>query len=188
LFRCGYLILKFLKGFSMNISVKFLSKNAVAVCFAVAASASMAGPIVSAVPTTVTPTTSVSLPSQNVAPGSGAYDIQYVFQSNVGSVFANVNGAPATITSATLYQVSGIGGGAPIGATTNLSSTSGGNFALTYSTVVGGYYALNVFGTAPTQSNSLISGQISPVPAPAVLGLVGIGLLGLGLARKARRA
>ena len=172
----------------MNTTVNLLCKSAVAVCFAVAASASMAGPIVSAVPTTVTPTTSVSLPSQSVAAGSGAYDIQYVFQSNVGSVFANVNAAPATITSATLYQVSGIGGGAPIGATTNLSSTGGGNFALTYSTVVGGYYALNVFGTAPTQSNSLISGQVSPVPAPAVLGLVGIGLLGLGLARKARRA
>ena len=172
----------------MNTSVNILCKSAVAACLAVAASASMAAVIVSAVPTTVTPTTSVSLPSQNIPAASGPFDIQFVFQSQVGSVFANVNASPAVITNATIYQVASLAGGAAVGATTMMSNTGGGNWAYTYSTVVGSYYAVEVFGTAPTKSNALISGQISPVPAPAVLGLVGIGLLGLGLARKARRA
>jgi hypothetical protein len=172
----------------MNTSVNLLRKSAVAACLSVAASASMAAVIVSAVPTTVTPTTSVSLPSQNVAAGSGPFDYQFVFQSQVGSVFANVNASPAVISNATIYQVGSLAGGMPVGATTMMSNTGGGNWAYTYSTVVGSYYAVQVVGTAPTQSNALISGQISPVPAPAVLGLVGIGLFGLGLARKARRA
>jgi hypothetical protein len=172
----------------MNTSINVLRKTAVAACLSVAASASMAAVIVSAVPTTVTPTTSVSLPSQNLPANSGAFDTQFVFQSQVGSVFANVNASPAVISNATIYQVASLAGGPAIGATTMMSNTGGGNWAYTYSTVVGSYYAVEVFGTAPVGSNALVSGQISPVPAPAVLGLVGIGLFGLGLARKARRA
>jgi hypothetical protein len=131
------------------------------------------------------------LPSQNVEPGSGPFDFQFVFRSNVESVFANINASPAVISNATIYQVASIAGGAAIGATTMLANTGGGNWAYTYSTVVGNYYAVEVEGTAPSgfnAPNALISGQVSPVPAPAVLGLVGIGLVGLGLARKARRA
>ena len=172
----------------MNASINTLCKSAVAACLAVAVSASMAAVIVSAVPTTVTPTTSVSLPSQNLPVNSGPFDYQFVFQSQVGGVFANINASPAVISNATIYQVAGLGGGAAIGATTMMSNTGGGNWAYTYSTVVGSYYAVNVVGTAPTNANALISGQVSPIPAPAVLGLVGIGLFGLGLARKARRA
>jgi hypothetical protein len=130
------------------------------------------------------------LPSQNVEPGSGPFDFQFVFRSNVENVFANVNASPAVISNATIYRVASIAGGSAIGATTMLANTGGGNWAYTYSTVVGNYYAVEVFGTAPAAnlSNAIISGQVSPVPAPAVLGLVGIGLVGLGLARKARRA
>lgn len=175
----------------MNASINTLCKTAVAACLAVAASASMAAVIVSAVPTTVTPTTSVSLPSQNFSPNSGAFDIQYVFQSQVGLVFANVNASPAVISNATIYQVASLAGGVATGPATTMTSSAGGNWAYTYSTVVGSYYAVEVFGTAPAgpqAPNALISGQVSPIPAPAVLGLVGIGLFGLGLARKARRA
>jgi len=172
----------------MNTSMNVLRKTAVAACLAVAASASMAAVIVQAAPTTVTPTGAVSLPTQLTTIGGGAFDYVYTFQSQVGNVFANVNAAPAMITSATIFQVSGLSSSAAIGAPTNLSPTPGGNFAITYSTVVGNYYGIEVMGTADRTTTGFISGQVSPVPAPAVLGLVGIGLVGLGLARKARRA
>jgi hypothetical protein len=120
---------------------------------------------------------------------SGAYDIQFVFQSLVGSVFANVNAAPPNITGAMIYRVASSSGGAAQGPITTLSGPVGGNFYVdTYATIVGNYYAIEVVGTASTSQETRFSGQISAVPAPAVLGLVGIGLFGLGLARKARRA
>jgi hypothetical protein len=167
----------------------FVKSACVLAAMAFCAAAAQAAPtVVSAFPSVVDTTTAVSLPSQNFPANSGPFDIQFVFQSQVGSVFANINAAPAVISLATIYQVGSLSGGAALSSITNMTNTAGGNWAYTYSTTVGSYYAVEIVGTAPTGSNALTSGQVSPVPLPGTIALLGLGLAGLGLSRKARRA
>ena len=171
----------------MNVSTQILRKSAMALAFAGLTSVAVAAPINAgnlAVPT---------IPAANLvsySPANGAFTQVYFFNllSNASSLSANYNWDPAGSTGVTgaLYasNMSGDLTGPSLAAFT-VDGTRNLNFS--YGAITAGYYAFSFAGTAV--GSPTFSGQVSArVPAPAVLGLVGIGLVGLGLARKARRA
>jgi hypothetical protein len=65
----------------------------------------------------------------------------------------------------------------------NWNLPANGNFETTP-----GQYAYMFTGTTGNQSYGFSGQTTADVPAPAVLGLVGLGLIGMGFGRKARRA
>jgi hypothetical protein len=65
--------------------------------------------------------------------------------------------------------------------------TAGSNLSFSFSGILSGYYVIEVKGTAQAGgTNTLISGQVSPIPVPGTLAILGIGLLAVGLARARR--
>ena len=171
----------------MIVSTISLRKTLLAGAFAMIASTSMAAPIDAgslAVPTIP----AASLPF--FSPATGAFTQVYYFNllSNAGSLSANYNWSPdgPSGVAGTFYSSNNSGAllSASLGSFTQDGSR---NLNFSYGAITAGYYAFQFTGTsanAPT-----FSGQVSArVPAPAVIGLVGFGLLALGLARQARRA
>ena len=171
----------------MNTSVSTLRNAAVAVSLLFAASAASATAI-NASPFNLTNTTSVGFGQQTVAPGAG-FGFEYIFNvpTAVGGLYSNINWSPASTTAtATLFQSDAAGNlGANLG---TFTATSGTNLVLSYTGIMSGYYTVALKGTAGPGTTTLVSGQASVIPAPAALGLVGIGLLALGLGRKAVKA
>jgi len=162
---------------------------AVAVSLVIAASTASATAI-NASPFNLTNTSSVGFGQQTVNP-SASFAYEYIFNvpSSIGGVYSTINWSPAsTVATATLFasDVSGNQGVNPTLGT--FSSTPGTNLFLTYSGIMSGYYTVALRGTAGPGTTTQISGQASAIPAPAVLGLVGMGLLALGLGRKAFKA
>ena len=69
----------------------------------------------------------------------------------------------------------------------NFAANKDGNVTLSYGAITAGYYAFQF--TSPSASQITYSGQFSArVPAPAALGLAGLGLLGLGFFSRRRAA
>ena len=118
---------------------------------------------------------------------SSALSQVYSFQltASAGSLVATLNSVdPDNSLRGSLYASNANGDllGAAL-ASTGQAVT--GNTVLSYGAITAGYYALSY--TASPSSSTLYSGQlITRVPAPAVLGLAGIGLLGLGFFSRRR--
>jgi hypothetical protein len=175
------------KDSKMNVSTTSLRKTLLAGAFAMIASTSMALPIDAgslAVPTIP----AASLPF--FSPATGAFTQVYYFNllSNAGSLSANYNWSPDGSSGVAGTFYSSNNSGALLGPSLGSFTPDGSrNLNFSYGAITAGYYAFQFTGTsanAPT-----FSGQVSArVPAPAVIGLVGFGLLALGLARQARRA
>jgi hypothetical protein len=171
----------------MNFSTQILRKSAVALAFAGLTSVAVAAPI--SVGDVAVPTIpAASLPSYS--PANGAFTQVYFFNllSNASSLSANYNWDPAGSTGVTGALYASNSSGALLGSSLGSFTVDGSrNLNFSYGAITAGYYAFSFAGTAA--ASPTFSGQVSArVPAPAVLGLVGIGLVGLGLARKARRA
>lgn len=112
------------------------------------------------------------------------------------SISASMNWLPQTAIpnfAGVLYSVSGCASNVctVVSALANFSQNGANNWNLPASgnfPTTPGQYAYMFTGTTGA-GNYGFSGQTSAdVPAPAVLGLVGLGLIGMGLGRKARRA
>jgi hypothetical protein len=181
-----------LKEGEMNSVLKMVRKASVAGVLALVSGASMAVPVINTTPTTLTPTQSVALTfpvSQSVDPGA-AFDFKYLFNVSpqVGGIFANVNWTPpGTTATATIYSANSTGSQIA-GFSGTFSPTSGSNLAFSFSGILSGYYVVEVQGQAQAGGvNTLISGQVSPIPLPGTLALLGLGLVAVGLGR-ARRA
>jgi len=124
-----------------------------------------------------------------VSPANGAFSQVYFFnlQSNASSLSANFNWDPVgSSATGALYASNGSGQliGPALGSFTQDGSR---NLNLSYGAITAGYYAFAFTGTAVNSPS--FSGQFSArVPAPAALGLVGLGLAGLGLFSRRRAA
>jgi hypothetical protein len=166
-----------------------LRNAAVAVSLLVAASAASATAI-NASPFNLTNTTSVGFGQQMVEPGAG-FAFEYIFNvpTPIGGMYSNINWSPAsTMATATFFQSDAAGNQGANPTLGTFIATTGTNLFLSYTGIMSGYYTVALKGTAGPGTTTLISGQASAIPAPAVLGLVGIGLLALGLGRKAVKA
>jgi hypothetical protein len=170
----------------MTSTVNVFKKCSLAAALALVCSSSIAA-VINATPN-MTPTTSVGFGQQSVAQGN-AFEYLYVFNAiqAVGGIYSTVNWTPAdTMATATFFKSNdqGVQSGAILG---TFTATPGSNLALTYQGIVSGYYTVKVVGTAATGgANTLISGQASPIPVPASLALLGLGMVGLSLVRGRR--
>jgi len=173
----------------MNFFSQVFRKSAIAIAFAALNSAAIANPInlgVLAVPTIpAAPFNPVWSPANG-----GPASVTYYFQTLVdaGSLSSNFNFSPAGSTGFTgAFYTSNVSG-STITKLADYVADGTRNINLSYGGFAAGYYAVR-FYVFSVVDDPTFSGQISarPVPAPAVLSLVGIGLLGLGLTRKTRR-
>jgi hypothetical protein len=178
---------------------KFITRTLAAATFAVAGMTMAPAAFATAVealtpsPLGLTPT---FLP--NKAPGAAAFD--YYFQFDVAAPYTNIsanyNFNPAgsvTGFTGTVVSVSGCTG-SPINDCTigsvvgNFVSTSATELTLAGLNLAAGSYAYHFTGTSNSGSTGL-SGQTSAsVPAPAVLGLLAIGMMGVGATSRRRKA
>jgi hypothetical protein len=174
-------------------SVRSMVRNAsIAGVLALVSVASHAAPIlINTTPGTLTPTQSVALTypvSQSVNAGD-PFDFAFLFNVSpqVGGIFANVNWTPpGTTATATIYSADSSGTLIP-GFSGMFTPTAGSNLSFSFSGILSGYYVIEVKGTAQAGgTNTLISGQVSPIPVPGTLAILGIGLLAVGLARARR--
>ena len=168
-------------------AVNVFKKGSLTVALVLACSSSIAAVIVTS-PAAMTPTTSVGFGQQSVSPGA-AFENLYVFNviQPVGGIYSTVNWTPAdSMATATFFKSNdqGVMSGSVLG---TFTATPGSNLALTYREIVSGYYTVKVVGrAASTGANTLISGQASPIPVPASLALLGLGMVGLSLVRGRR--
>jgi hypothetical protein len=157
-----------------------------AVAFAVAAPAS------AVTTTSLSPLSSFTAPDQVsgvplTIPSIGLFDNYYLFQigGTASGVSSTVNFNPTggiTGFTGALYAASNVSGNsANVGALQgNFSSTSSTELTLGWTSLTAGYYVIRLQGNAVTNGVG-VSGQVTTrnVPAPAVLGLMGVGLLGM---------
>ena len=173
----------------MTSTVNVFKKCSLAAALALACSSSIAA-VINATPSNMTQTTSVAFPFQDAAPGA-SFDYSFVFNATqpVGGVYSTINWTPAgTSATASFFKsdAAGVQSGAILG---NFMPTAGSNLVLTYQGIVSGYYTVRVVGTAAFGgANTLLSGQASPIPVPASLALLGLGMVGLSLVRGRRSA
>jgi hypothetical protein len=103
--------------------------------------------------------------------------------ANAGNFSASYNSDPIDNSlTGKLYASNSSGAllGAPLA---SFGSAINGNIVLSYGAITAGYYAFEF----KSQGTSGYSGQFSArVPAPAALGLAGLGLLGLGFFSRRR--
>ena len=162
-------------------STQVFRKSAVALAFTAFASAAVAAPInvglvtVPSIGNTLAQTGATTLLNQvyyfNLGMTAGglsaAYNSDPLDNNLVGKFFTS----DSTGTLGTLL--------------TTFNPAVSGNVTLTYGSITSGYYAFQFTSTRSTPA--AYSGQFSTyVPAPAVLGLVSLGLLGLGLFSRRR--
>ena len=127
-----------------------------------------------------------------------AFGYSFTVAAPYTAVSASINWNPNELVpgfSGSLYSVtcSGLSCNTSGAALASFTSTDGLSWRLPTSGYFGltpGKYAYYFTGTTDAVGgDTLFTGQSSArVPAPAVLGLVGLGLIGMGLGRKARRA
>lgn len=160
-----------------------------AVAFAVAAPASAV---------TVRPLTPVSFTApdqfnfmQPLTVSPGAFDSYQLFQigGTATGVTSDINFTPSSnpvgVTGFTgaLYAASGVdlvNNTANVGSLIANYTSTANQVSLGWTSLTAGYYVVRLQGTAVTTAG--ISGQVTTrnvVPAPAVLGLMGVGLLGM---------
>ena len=189
----------FYKGLSMKST--FAKTAAALAVLAFCAGAAQAAPITVANDLgTLTNSVKFMTPNQLVNPNTAfAFGYSFTVASPYTSVQASINwvpNVPITGFTGTLYSVT----------CTSLNCNTTGTVASFvgsadllnwklpnsgYLAVTPGTYAYWFTGTtsADVDGETGFSGQTTArVPAPAVLGLVGLGLIGMGLGRKARRA
>ena len=166
--------------------IKFVRNASLGAALALAFSSSFAAVISAG---TMTPTTSVGFGQQNIPQGT-AFEYLYVFNASpaVGGVYSTINWSPAdTNATATFFKSDsdGVQSGSVLA---NFARMDGSNLVMTYQGIVSGYYTVKLVGTAASlpAANTLISGQASPIPVPASLALLGLGMVGISLVRSRR--
>ena len=122
------------------------------------------------------------------SPANGAFTQVLYFNvaANAGSLVANLNWTPAGPSGVTGAFYASNSSGDLLGSSLGSFVADGSrNLEFSYGSITAGYYAFSFTGTSANAAT--FSGQVSArVPAPAVLGLAGIGLLGLGFFSRRR--
>ena len=176
---------------------KFITRTLAAATFAVAGMTMAPAAFATAVEAlTPSPLTNAPTFMPNKAPAAGAFE--YYFQFDVAAPYTNVNanynfnpGGSVTGFTGEVVSVSGCTG-TPINDCTigsvvgTFSSTSATELTLSGLNLAVGSYAFHFTGTSNGATG--ISGQASAsVPAPAVLGLLAIGMMGVGVTTRRRQ-
>ena len=168
-------------------NLQALSKSALALAFTALTSAAIAAP------TDVGGLNVPTIPAASLvsySPGNGEFSQVYFFNllTDAGSLTANYNWTPIGTTgfAGTFYKSDAAG--ALIGPSLASWTQDGSrNFDFSYGAVEAGFYAFQFTGIAANEAT--FSGQVAAaVPAPAALGLLGLGLFAMGLGRKSRVA
>jgi len=164
----------------MSISTQVFRKSVLALAFSAIAGAAAAAPI---------NVGSVAVPSLgNQLSSVTAQGLSQVYFFNLtgaaGSLSASYNSDPFDSGLVGKFFTSD-GAGTLYNQLASFNPVSGGNVTLSYGSITSGYYAFQFTSTSPTAIT--YSGQFSArVPAPAALGLVSLGLVGLGLFSRRR--
>ncbi len=164
----------------MSISTQVFRKSAIAFAFSALAGAAVAAPI--NVGSVAVPSLGNQLSSVTAQGLSQVYFFNLT--GNPGSLSASYNSDPIDFSLAGKFFMSDSTGvlGTQLA---SFGANSNGNVALSYGAITSGYYAFQFTSTSPTAIT--YSGQFSArVPAPAALGLVSLGLVGLGLFSRRR--
>jgi hypothetical protein len=125
------------------------------------------------------------LQTDSIGAASATFTLASQISNFAGSIFAT-QGTASCPTQGSVCTGLTIAGTALATASGVLNGTAS-QWSISGTNLTSGYYILEVSGTVGQTANSgsSYSGTVSTsVPAPAALGLLGIGLMGMGLARR----
>ncbi len=159
----------------MSISTQVFRKGALALALSALSAAAVAAPINVGMVTAP----SIGNPLSSIT-GAGLSQVYFFNLTNsANSLSASYNSDPIDGSLAGQFFMSNAAGvlGTQLAP---FSPNSSGNVTLSYGSITSGYYAFQF--TSQSNAEITYSGQFSArVPAPAVLGMVSLGLVGLGL-------
>jgi hypothetical protein len=125
------------------------------------------------------------LQTDSMGAASATFTLNSQISNFAGSIFATTGTASCGAQGSVCSNLSI--SGAALATASGISNGTASQWSIAGVGLTSGYYILEVSGTVGQSANSssAYSGTVSTsVPAPAALGLLGIGLMGMGLARR----